>query len=536
MKPRTFPRKPRNFKERIEHARDRFRARMEAAGARDVWARFGGRIGVVLAGGGARGAYEAGALLAFQDAGMPTHVISGASIGGINAASFAAHSRGLVGNAEHLIRTWMKLTSEGVGIDWSRYIWKLVGLVAFWAGVGNLSLVMLESRGVHLNLPHPILTWTLLAVAGVSVMLFYDTIPYFGYLLKNMVSRTALRRAGFSPHRGRALASLGANLLVWGSFIALLLSVGVLNFLAELLHPAIAAAAVVAVGASVGLRLFAPRLLQTALHKLLRLPFRRGLFNNFNRTRLLRRSISERKLRESPIRVVFPAADVNEGPPIYFSNATAEALAGDPGAKRAFAEGVSSPHDLVLALAATSAVPLAFEPIRYRGRLLADGGLVANQPIRPAVHLGADVVFLVLMEPMESRREPVRTFLDMGLRALNILLLQTFLTDRKTLEGINEMCATAAESLGLRPEEVEVDVGTRTYRYVKAFTISPKRALDAGRLDFGGAATSRAIMQGYRDARRAVTAFLEYARESHYGGERRGLRLQAVPQPDSVGH
>src|ERR1035438_8656856 len=191
------------------------------------------------------------------------------------------------------------------------------------------------------------------------------------------------------------MASLGANLLVWGSFIALLLSVGVLNFLAELMHPAVAVAAVLAVGASVGLRLFAPRLLQTGLHKLLRAPFRRGLFNNFNRTRLLRRAISERKLRESPIRVIFPAADVNQGPALYFSNAPPAVLASDPGASRSFAEGVSSPHDLILALAATSAMPLAFEPIRYRGRLLADGGLVATQPIRPALRLGADVVFLV---------------------------------------------------------------------------------------------------------------------------------------------
>jgi predicted acylesterase/phospholipase RssA len=162
--------------------------------------------------------------------------------------------------------------------------------------------------------------------------------------------------------------------------------------------------------------------------------------------------------------------------------------------------------------------------------LLADGGLVANQPIRPAVRLGADVVFLVLMEPLIPRRQTVRTFVDMGLRAMNILLLQTFLTDRQTLEGFNEMCVAAARSLNLRPEEVEVDVGTRRYRYVKSFTISPQRPLDAGMLDFGGRATARAILQGYRDATRSVAAFLEYAPESRYGGPRRALRLQAVEE------
>jgi predicted acylesterase/phospholipase RssA len=522
--------KPPSIKARLAQTRETFRARMEAEGAREVWNRFGGRIGAVLAGGGARGAYEAGALLAFQDAGMPTHVIAGASIGGINAASFAANSHGLVGNAEHLIRTWLRLTPLAVGIDWSRYIWKLVGLIALSAGLGNLLLTVLELHGVHLNLLHPVFTWGLLASAGLWVMLFYDSLPYFGYLLRNQLDRTALRRAGFSPQRGKALTSLGANVLVWGSLAALLVSVGVLQFVAELMHPAVAVAAIVAIGGSVGLRVFAPRVLQTALHKFLRAPFRRGLFNNFNRTRLLRRAISERKLRESPIRVVFPAADVNEGPAVFFSNAQPSDLASDPGADRAFAEEVSSPHDLILALAATSAVPLAFEPIRYRGRLLADGGLAANQPIRPALRLGADVVFLVLMEPLAARRQTVRTFLDMGLRALNMLLLQTFLTDRKTLEGINDICAVAAQSLGLRPEEVEVDVGTRRYRYVKAFTISPQRPLDAGRLDFGGAATARAILQGYRDATRSVEEFLQYARESRHGAPKRALRLQAVAE------
>ncbi len=520
--------KSRTIKQRLFQIREAFRARMETEGARGVWDRFGGRIGVVLAGGGGRGAYEAGVLLAFQDAGMPTHMIAGASIGGINAASFAAHSNGLVGNAEHLMHTWLRLTPLAVGIDWSRYVWKLVGLVALSAGLGNLLRVGLDMQGVHLNLLHPLITWALLALTGVSVMLFYDSLPYFGYLVRNLFDRAALRRAGFSPQRGKALASLGANALVWGSFTALLVSVGALQFLAELMHPAVAAAAVVAVGGSVGLRLFAPRLLQTTLHQLLRAPFRRGLFNNFNRTRLLRRAISERKLRESPIRVVFPAADVNEGPALFFSNALPSALAADPGADRAFAEGVSSPHDLILALAATSAMPLAFEPIKYRGRLLADGGLVANQPIRPAVRLGADVVFLVLMEPLIPRRQTVRTFVDMGLRALNILLLQTFLADRKTLEGINDMCVAAAQSLNLRPEEVEVDVGTRRYRYVKAFTISPQRPLDASPLDFGGKATARAILQGYRDATRSITEFLEYARESRHGAPKRALRLQAV--------
>src|SRR5271167_1979496 len=57
---------------KLAQARAAFRAQCEEAGVRRVWEKFSGRIALVLAGGGARGAYQAGALLAFQDAGVPT--------------------------------------------------------------------------------------------------------------------------------------------------------------------------------------------------------------------------------------------------------------------------------------------------------------------------------------------------------------------------------------------------------------------------------------------------------------------------------
>src|SRR5919201_812408 len=71
------------------------------------WARHQERIGLVLSGGGARGAYEAGVLLAFQDAKLPTHILAATSIGAINAAFYAAHSDDrCVGNAEKMVEAW----------------------------------------------------------------------------------------------------------------------------------------------------------------------------------------------------------------------------------------------------------------------------------------------------------------------------------------------------------------------------------------------------------------------------------------------
>src|ERR1700674_4496618 len=115
--------------------RAQFREQTGSAKASPV---FSSRVGVVLSGGGARGAYEAGVLMAFQDAEISTHILAATSIGSINAASYAAHSEGLVGKADSLVKSWMELTPAMLGIDWSRYIFTLAGLIAASAGIGNL--------------------------------------------------------------------------------------------------------------------------------------------------------------------------------------------------------------------------------------------------------------------------------------------------------------------------------------------------------------------------------------------------------------
>ncbi len=68
----------------LEKLRSNFRAKMAERKEPRVTS---SRVGVVLSGGGARGAYEAGALMAFQDAEVPTHIVTATSIGSINAAS-----------------------------------------------------------------------------------------------------------------------------------------------------------------------------------------------------------------------------------------------------------------------------------------------------------------------------------------------------------------------------------------------------------------------------------------------------------------
>ncbi len=503
--------------------RGEFRASLPPDAA-ERWAAGKRRIAVVLSGGGARGAYEAGVLLAFQDAGLPTHILAAVSIGSINAASYASHSSTVVGNAGPMVQSWSEVTPAAVGIDWTRYIFMLAGLIAATAGVGNLLVQALHDRGIYVHLYHPKLTWAMLALAGVAVLLLYDQVTYVGYVIGNLLSGSA-----WKPDRRKLVLSLLANLVVWG-FVALALVFAHLQLwgLAVLLS---ARAKLLAVGLALLLAALAWLLRQPASflsHKFLRLPLRSGLFPNYERTRFLRERLLMDKLRASPMRVVMTAAEVETGQETYFTNAAREQLLADRGADPGFVQTeIEEASDLLQAVLASSAFPLAYEVVPMGKRLWTDGGIVANQPIRPAIRLGADVLFLVLMEPREQKGVEVRTFLDVGVRAIDILMAQNLKTDLENLAAINRLCEVHAARLKVRPEQVRVDLGTRSYRYVKAFTVRPEQPLQATVLDFDGKITGPAIAQGYRDGGRAVRDFLRYLAGAPAGGVKYVLRFKA---------
>lgn len=68
-----------------------------------------GKIGLVLSGGGAKGAYEAGVVKALIDAQIKFNVIAGTSVGGLNATLIAANQ------IDDLIKVWEeKVTNESV--------------------------------------------------------------------------------------------------------------------------------------------------------------------------------------------------------------------------------------------------------------------------------------------------------------------------------------------------------------------------------------------------------------------------------------
>src|SRR5215831_3332641 len=309
-------------------------------------AKFSSRIGVVLSGGGARGSYEAGVLMAFHDAEVPTHIITATSVGSINAASYAAHSRGYVGDAEVLVRAWMELTPATLGIDWSRYIFLLAGLIAASAGIGNFIWLWMQEHGIFLHAHHPKFTWLALGVAGISILMFSDKLSYVGYVIMKFASGRS-----WEPDWRKTWVSIGGNVLVWGflvlflgfTYIHLPLEGGLAFELAT--HIPMLLALVLLLGLY--------KLLQDPLsklsHRFLRMPLRTGLFPNFDRIKFLRSRIPQKKLRRSAIRVIMTATDLTSGTARYFSNKPVEILVKDPGAYEEFIRrDVEKPKDLVL--------------------------------------------------------------------------------------------------------------------------------------------------------------------------------------------
>jgi NTE family protein len=75
-------------------------------------------LGLVLTGGGARGAYQAGALVAIaeitNDATLPFRVLSGASAGGLNVAYLASHARTFQAGTRALHELWCRLEPRKV--------------------------------------------------------------------------------------------------------------------------------------------------------------------------------------------------------------------------------------------------------------------------------------------------------------------------------------------------------------------------------------------------------------------------------------
>ena len=93
---------------------------------------------------------------------------------------------------------------------------------------------------------------------------------------------------------------------------------------------------------------------------------------------------------------------------------------------------------------------------------------------------------------------------------MDILISKNFKSDIAMLSSINRLCTVYAAELGVKPEQVELEIGKQYYRFVKFFNIAPQKPLLANALDFDSEIVCPIIVQGYRDARAVIQDYLAY--------------------------
>jgi len=120
-------------------------------------------------------------------------------------------------------------------------------------------------------------------------------------------------------------------------------------------------------------------------------------------------------------------------------------------------ETVLSEGPAVDAILASCSIPGIFPPVAIGDRLLVDGGVVNNTPIRHAVELGAERVYVLpTQEPGCARPAAPRTALDAAIYGLGLLVASRLEADIARYEGDVELIVLpAANSQRVQPTDFE---------------------------------------------------------------------------------
>jgi NTE family protein len=190
---------------------------------------------------------------------------------------------------------------------------------------------------------------------------------------------------------------------------------------------------------------------------------------------------------------------------------------------------------------ASAALPLVFPAIRLGGGWYGDGGVRLSAPLAPAVHLGADRLFVVSTRYDRSEEEAADPVVDgypppaqiIGM-LMNAVFLDALDQDTLTLERVNRLIRELPEGRrhGMRPVDLlvlrpSVDLGRLAGDYEASLPLSLRvvtRGLGADEtqspdalsmLLFEPGYVERLLDIGYRDAERRhdrIAAFLDGVR------------------------
>ncbi|MBI5837210.1 MAG: patatin-like phospholipase family protein [Candidatus Eisenbacteria bacterium] len=353
---------------------------------------------VLLSGGGALGAYQVGVLKVLRRLGLKPAIVSGVSVGAMNAVAWVA--QGL--STDQLERTWLHMGPSSMGFRWTTLIMRVAGLflaalacmevVLTLFGSPNTGLARVIFRRDSLPATHSwvldSLAWMIVGAAGMA-----------GALL---ASRAELGMANASaagdPERwqrwfGRALAlAVAVHLLTWA--------------LAWPWPHRFSATVLVVAGAAwwANRQGSSGHWIRRLLAGLLPESGGRGLWRGLSRRRVLESLIAEGdrdRLVSSDVRLLMTAVAVDTGRMCHFINWEPPNDVFRESIHAALGElmVLRGPEEVVEAAAASSAIPIVFQPGRVRGREFVDAGMLSSQVVRATVAAGADALLVVVMSP-----------------------------------------------------------------------------------------------------------------------------------------
>ncbi len=449
----------------------------------------GRRLAVVLSGGGALGAYEAGVLRVLEAVRLQPAILAGVSVGAINAVTWLAHGF----RSRALERVWSTLRASQLGLRWTSLLLRALGLLIAAIGVVEALLTLASSQELSaVRLFHRRVT----VRADVQAVLL-DVTAWFLVALLGLLVLLLARPAD------RWLASLGTRLdrrlayrwLGRGLLLAAAVHLITLAFAIPWPHRFSASALVVGVLAwFIGRPGGTSDRARNVLMRLLPETRGRGVWGTAPRRRLLERVVAEgdpARLMDGRTHLVISACDLASGRVCHFINWP------DPSdrfrARIADALGdvvpLAQQADVVRAALASSAIPLVYEPVRIHGRDYVDAGPFSNQPIHVAIADDADAVLVVLLSPSAG---PAPVAHDPHLVELAGRLLQ--LASWRELQG---------ELRGL-PAEWPLAADPASGAPARVCVVEPDRPLPGGVLGFDPAHASVLMERGEADAWRAL--------------------------------
>lgn len=141
---------------------------------------------------------------------------------------------------------------------------------------------------------------------------------------------------------------------------------------------------------------------------------------------------------------------------------------------------------------ASAAIPVLFPPVQIDGRWYCDGGIRLNTPLSPAIRLGADKIFAVVIRYHEPEEAPEREEIFPNIiyllgKVMNALMLDKVAYDIAHLEIINQLLNSFIEIAPNSLEKVNVkmrEVRGYDFKIVQPLVIRPSEDIAKISADF----------------------------------------------------